>query len=467
MHSAMTFEAKTRLGYVFVAVLIAAGMGYAIQRMSTVADEQIAQLRSEENAVTLAERLRWSSELLVSSGRAYLISIDPGLFAEVRMAKSQFEDTLDLLRNHIATPTGDELLTDVQRAAANFTRMQEQLLDARRRGEDSAKLVTRFDTELVGKGRALDAALNRLIDHRVTALERLYDHAGTQRTRLVAWMYGLLVGLVLAGLAFATYFARLLGRSFRAERKATEAAQRAVATRDEVMAIVAHDLRNPLGAITMTATLLEEEADPSRSRERAATIANVAMRMEYLIKTMLDLATMEAGRFALMQTTTPVDELLAETAQLFRPLAKAKKVTLDSHAPPGLMVHADRERVLQVLSNLIGNALRFTPPGGHVKLTVKEQRDEARFAVADTGPGISGDKLPHVFERFWSDLTPGVKSTGLGLFIAKEIVSAHGGRIWVESSPGHGACFMFTLPLELRPQVPIARTVPQPGERHS
>jgi signal transduction histidine kinase len=117
-----------------------------------------------------------------------------------------------------------------------------------------------------------------------------------------------------------------------------------------------------------------------------------------------------------------------------------------SVADAGLAVLADRERVFQVLSNLVGNALKFTPSGGRVSLSVEQQGATVRFAVCDTGPGIPPVSLPRVFDRFWTE-TPGKKGTGLGLFIAKGIVDAHGGRIWVESELGHGATFAFTLPL--------------------
>jgi len=113
---------------------------------------------------------------------------------------------------------------------------------------------------------------------------------------------------------------------------------------------------------------------------------------------------------------------------------------------------ADRERVLQVLSNLLGNALKFTPPGGRIRVDVERQdRMTARFTVADTGPGVLEQDAPHVFERYWKHETEGKKGTGLGLFIAKGIVDAHGGRIWVEGEPGRGATFRFTLPVAAPP----------------
>jgi len=228
---------------------------------------------------------------------------------------------------------------------------------------------------------------------------------------------------------------------------ALETARKAVAARDELMAIVAHDLRNPLGAITMQAELLRNSADSDRTRQRAESIDKVAMRMEYLIKTMLDVATLEAGRFTVNVACCPVADLLRGTTDMFGALAASKQVRFEQSAKePGLALLVDRERVIQVLSNIIGNALKFTPPGGRVTLSVERQGTMALFGVRDTGPGIPAGNVPRVFERFWTE-TPGKKGTGLGLFIAKGIVSAHGGRIWVESKMGHGTVFFFTLPI--------------------
>ncbi|HEY8947074.1 MAG TPA: HAMP domain-containing sensor histidine kinase, partial [Polyangiaceae bacterium] len=226
-----------------------------------------------------------------------------------------------------------------------------------------------------------------------------------------------------------------------------QAARKAVAARDELMGIVAHDLRNPLGAISLKAALIKKTADSDRTRQQAASIENVARRMAYLITTMLDVATLEAGRFTVKVAPCAVKDLLRETAEVFGPLAASKQTHFEQSAKESdLVLLADRERVLQVLSNLIGNALKFTPPGGRVTLSSERQGERVCFEVHDTGTGIISDKLPRVFERFWTE-TPGKKGTGLGLFIAKGIVDAHGGRIWVESEPGRGTQFFFTLPL--------------------
>ena len=454
----MTFETKAKLGYALLALLLAAGMAYSVHRLSSLADEQVAQLRAEENEITLVERLRWTNELVASSGRGYLISGDPELFTQVHSARARFEENLRALRSQSLGPMGSLLAAEVTQAAGRFMRVQEQHLDARHRaGEDASALVSRFDRELLPLSRELDRAIDRLVDHKEAALDDLYDQARTDRVGLELWLYALLGFLVLAGIGIAGYFAKLLGRSYRQEAAAHEAARKAVAARDEIMGIVAHDLRNPLGAILMRATLVRRDAESEKIRQQAASIEKVTMRMEYLIRSMLDVATIEAGRFSVIPVACEVEDLLHEAMEMFEGIAASGQVRIEQRVEAaGLVIHADRERVLQVLSNLVGNALKFTPPGGQVTLAVERQAGEVRFGVLDTGPGIAREHLARVFERFWREEAAGKKGTGLGLFIAKGIIDAHGGRIWAESEPGHGARFYFTLPLELAARPPAA-----------
>ena len=127
------------------------------------------------------------------------------------------------------------------------------------------------------------------------------------------------------------------------------------------------------------------------------------------------------------------------------------------------MIHAEHERIAQVLSNLLSNALKFTPSGGHVTISVDRHGGDARFGILDTGRGVPREHVPHVFERFWKDEASGKKATGLGLFIAKGIVEAHGGHIWVESEHGHGARFYFTVPLETTIPAAVVSGAPRHG----
>jgi signal transduction histidine kinase len=180
---------------------------------------------------------------------------------------------------------------------------------------------------------------------------------------------------------------------------------------------------------------------------QAESIEHITGRMEHLIGSMLDAATIEAGRFTISKATFSVDQIVHEALEMFENLAASKRIHLERVAgEAGLVIDADRERALQVISNLVGNALKFTPQGGHVTVSAEHHGDLVLFSVSDTGCGIASQDIPRVFDRYWKQETRGQKGTGLGLFIAKGIVDAHGGRIWVESEPGHGATFRFSLP---------------------
>lgn len=448
-----SFRMRALAGFAAVIALLTGGMVFALRLLESLASVEVAHIRAKEMEITKVERLRWSGELTVSIGRGYIISGDPDLRARLQRASTDFDEDVRQLRSSDLSPRGAALVAEVERAGAAFRRVQDEVLAAREQGEATSALAHRFETEMLPLHRKLADSLDRLVEHKETLIKDVYAASNRERARLNLWMYGLLGVLVVASLGVSRYFGELLARSHDETQNALEVTRKAVAARDEIMGIVAHDLRNPLGAITMRAALLKRETDSESTRHHAESIENVAVRMEYLIKTMLDVATMEAGRFSVTPAPCDVDDLLRETVDMFGSLFASKEVRLDGEAKAWLTIQADRERVLQVLSNLLGNALKFTPQGGEVQISIEPQREMVRFTVSDTGPGISAENLPRLFERFWKDETPGKKGTGLGLFIAKGIVEAHGGEIWVESEPGRGSRFHFTVPSVKSPSI--------------
>jgi signal transduction histidine kinase len=234
-------------------------------------------------------------------------------------------------------------------------------------------------------------------------------------------------------------------RLFRAAQDATRA-------RDDLVAIVSHDLRNPVHTIHMAASFLLDiaPADDRRvqARRQLEVIQRSATRANRLIQDLLDVARIQAGGLAVDPVPVDVRSLVTEAMEAATPLAGASslKVTCDvGTSMPA--VASDRERVLQVFANLIGNAIKFTPKGGEIRLLTCLENAEVRFTVADSGPGIPPEHLDHVFDRYWQAKSTAKLGTGLGLSIAKGIVEAHGGRIWVESPPNSGAQFNFTLPV--------------------
>jgi signal transduction histidine kinase len=219
-------------------------------------------------------------------------------------------------------------------------------------------------------------------------------------------------------------------------------ADAATRSRERVLEIVAHDLRNPLTAITGTAGGIRR-AVPSLG-PRLERIESAAGRMDRLIGQLVDSTQLEHGRLSISARPERVVPLVQEALEQFATTARERGITLETSALcPAAVVNADRDRVMQVLGNLVGNALKFTPSGGRVAVSAAQRKNVVWFSVADTGPGIAPDALPHVFEQYWRQDERG---TGLGLFIARSVVQAHGGRIWAQSQPGAGTTFYFTLP---------------------
>jgi len=227
--------------------------------------------------------------------------------------------------------------------------------------------------------------------------------------------------------------------------------QQAVRAREEVLAIVSHDLRNPLNSVTLAASLLHTSENLSQEdREQLEVLELSAKRMKRLIDDLLDITRLEGGKdLPIEPAPLEVVPLLAETYELFKAQAASTSITLQYHVADRLPpVNADHHRVLQVLSNLIGNAMKFTPAGGMITFTADPQPDEkVLFTVSDTGPGIPNEHLRDIFSPYWQAKRAERLGAGLGLPIAKGIVESHGGRIWVESTQGRGTKFYFTLPV--------------------
>ncbi|HXI59720.1 MAG TPA: ATP-binding protein [Polyangia bacterium] len=228
-------------------------------------------------------------------------------------------------------------------------------------------------------------------------------------------------------------------------------AQQAVRAREQILAVVSHDLRNPLGAVLMTAEALVAKGDVPLP---AARIKRSAERMLRLIEDLLDFASIEAGHLSIRRTSQDPGWLIRETVTTFEGVVQGKGQRLTVEIAPALpMAFCDRDRILQVLSNLVGNATKAASKGGHIVLTVKVHEQELLFTVADDGPGISEEDGQHLFERYWRSDQVAYEGAGLGLAIAKGIVNAHRGRIWADSTLGRGATFFFTIPM---PDVALA-----------
>lgn len=228
--------------------------------------------------------------------------------------------------------------------------------------------------------------------------------------------------------------------------------QAAVRARDELVAVVSHDLRNPMTVISMLCGMLQKSfsADGANASRRISsaisTMQQATSRMNVLLDDLLDTSRIEAGRYTIVAKPLNVSQIFEEAHTLLAPLASNKSIELSFHAEPGLHIHADPERLFQVLSNLIGNAIKFTGADGKVGVTATAEGEHIAFTVRDTGKGIPAEQLPHVFERYWTARDGNPSGTGLGLYISQGIIKAHGGLIEAQSQSGRGSTFHFTLP---------------------
>jgi signal transduction histidine kinase len=284
---------------------------------------------------------------------------------------------------------------------------------------------------------------------------------------LIAWLWGFgpgLLGAVLFTVALRVLWtssesfihansdvalfllvSALICATIRSLQRARQRADEAMRAREQLLAVVAHDLTNPLHAVKLAEERLRSTGTEPLALERGLkTIRHATSRMEHLLRDLVDTTHIEHDELAVMLRSEPVAPIVQEVAQLFAAQAQEAGLTLEVSAPiaPSVVV-CDRERLMQVLGNLMGNALKFTPEGGQVALRAIDRDRAVRFEVEDSGAGISPEHLPHIFERFRSF---DARGTGLGLYIARNLVGAHAGELSVQSRLGHGTTFWFEIP---------------------
>ncbi len=226
------------------------------------------------------------------------------------------------------------------------------------------------------------------------------------------------------------------------------------ALKNELLGMAAHDLRSPLGVIQNYSDFLEADAGPLLNDEQRAFISTIKRTSRFmlgLVDDLLDVTTIEAGRLTLDRQPSDLGQLLADNVTLSRTLAARKDIAIELATATGLPpVALDPRRIEQVLNNLVGNAIKFSPAGRKVVVSAVSEGDAVIISIADQGPGLPASDLPNLFKPFARATargTAGEKSTGLGLAIVRKIVEAHGGRIWVETELGRGATFFVSLPV--------------------
>jgi signal transduction histidine kinase len=424
----------------FVTILTGAvaiiALGVTSSRLERVGHELAAN-------VIAVQRLQFQAEQVVATSRGYLLTGDPETLVRFGDAVARVEGSLVTLRRQHAE-LGDDA-SRVEEATRTYVAAARNAAERRSETDDPRAVVPYFEQTLAPARERFDAAITGFAKREQDAFEHASHHARDFADRMRDLVAATTVLAIMLGVALAWLSMRRLGSQYARACAATSEAVRAVEARDELLAIVSHDLRSPLTAISIGTTLLDAELAGGAAHKQVATIRRASEHMAHLISELLDVAKLEAGKLELHTEPCTVDALLEAVGALFTARAGQAEIELTIEPTRAGSITADRERIVQVLSNLVGNALKFTPPGGRVSVAAQREADAVRIAVTDTGPGIPESDVSHLFERYWQGRRRGRGSLGLGLYICKQIVEAHGGRIGVETQAGKGSTFWVEL----------------------
>jgi signal transduction histidine kinase len=291
-------------------------------------------------------------------------------------------------------------------------------------------------------GQGQPVALARVREDEILREERAAEDESVQRERQAS-------GLALSRLS--PFERDKTDRDLLTERARSDDA---LSNRDDFLGIVSHDLRDLLGGIVLSADVLADKyaegAPGEHARQGASRIRRYAARMNRLIGDLIDVASIDAGKLAVSPVLADASSLVSETADTFQEAAAARQLTLRTElGERPLMAPFDHDRMFQVMANLVTNSIKFTAKGGSISMRAERDGFQLRLSVADTGPGIPADMLERVFQRFWQVGKDDRRGLGLGLYISRCIVEAHGGKIWAESKLGEGSRFTFTIPTKL------------------
>jgi signal transduction histidine kinase len=261
-------------------------------------------------------------------------------------------------------------------------------------------------------------------------------------------MFELTIFLIAA--SFLGWVGSQLHRAYTLAHDSKAEAERASKSREDLIAVVSHDLRNPLSAIKLNANLLERMPDINKNSHASKIIKTIVRstdRASRLIQDLLDFEKIRAGQLSIELHPTTSMHILNELNEMMAPIATKNLLELSVREPIStISMTCDKDRLIQALSNLVGNAIKFTSEGGKIEIGCIGEHENVQFFVRDTGPGISPEHQLHLFDRYWQASNTTRQGAGLGLAITKGIVEAHRGKIWVESRLGEGSTFWFEIP---------------------
>ncbi len=428
----------------FVGVMLSAWM-YAANLKKTIAASN-AVVSVDVRALIEVERIRNLVESQISNSRAFFLLGSKNLLDEQKKDKQILEQALSNFQKQFSLPEVPEIIKNIEASETQQEDIFEQAMKFREKATES-KIVGQF---YQSKTVPIRAHINQSLDEIVKLHDAEFDRsrarakgaalgAEVQIPRGMTWLTALL-GFLFFGMTLLVL--KLLSerkRQVSERNRLFEAAQKAIQARDEVIVAISQDLKDPLNEIA--------EIGDSLNGESAELLKTSVGMAEGRIKDILDQTKADSGGITLRLDQLPIDTVLDEARLMLQPIAKKRDVRLqfDSVNPP-VLAFLDRERVMRVFSNLVGNAIKFSPKHSKVVIKVRSDQQFVYISVADNGPGIPEKQMAEIFDHFWQARETADQGAGVGLAIVKTIIEAHGGTVRVDHNVGQGSLFTFSLP---------------------
>jgi signal transduction histidine kinase len=408
-----------------------------------------------EDAISIATNAAPAIQHL-SDARGELVTIAVAASSSVSSARTlaaadlaALTGALAALREHLARYLEQPFYPQEAAAYAELDRAVSALEDQTVRLEiavasnDRRALAERLEADYLPAVLRADRAIARVVVFNAQQQRRMGLEIPRRRRHAHHVGYALQIVTALLGLVMTSFVIS----GIREHAYLLASARAATRTRDDVLAAVSHDLRNPIHAIDLTARAMRRRSPDAVTEKQVSRIERSTERMSQLIQDLLGAAKIEAGQLHAERQPEDAANLVESAVELFRAIAEEKSIRIEPRPPPrGALVSCDRHLILRVLANLISNAVKFSPRGGAIVVAAECLPDQIRFSVGDQGPGIPAELRDHVFDRYWQQKTGDRRGSGLGLYIAKGIVDAHAGRIWIDGA-GPGTTVLFTLPV--------------------
>lgn len=470
------------IGYLVIFLLVIGMSLYAVVRIGRFNEVTQSVLMTNNRMIDYAGKLSDSLLSQIRYERKFIITKDNVFHHEFSRMESDFEQYLREVMAIADSPQVRSSLKSVKESYQTYQSLFNEEKKYLKDGISYSQQLYKEEKDRVTNGiiEELDKLRNHIQQNTTDKIKNLYE-AGIEARRMVILMTG---AFLVLGIAISFSINRSITQPISVMKKKTkeiaegdfrgnlnlssppELAELAGAfnrmcnmlneldkMKSDFFSSVAHELRTPLSTLKMAiSVLLEGREGPitDRQKELLRLVEGEMNRLISLINSLLDLSKMEAGMMTYHLEPKHLAPLIDQAIKEMGPLVDAKKINLETKVTEGLpVVKMDSERVLQVIRNIIGNAVKFTPHGGYVRISARPADQGVEVSVADTGPGIPAENLTTVFEKFRQIPIQGTsrpKGTGLGLAIAKQIVTHHGGKIWAESEIGHGSTFVFVLP---------------------